>query len=213
MMCFAYKWLGEHETHFVAEWHEGGYESMVREAHRVLSEAKIVITYNGDRYDIKRLNNAFLQLHMAPPAPYRSIDLFKTNRAKFDLPYKKLDYLAQVTGTGQKVSHTGFQLWIDCMANDPEAQALMEEYNIGDVELTERVYVKLLPWLSTVPHMGMFVREQDGACPYCGGTAEPTGQTTATYVQEYELFQCVNCEGWSRGTQPVGEKLTTRRVS
>jgi hypothetical protein len=81
------------------------------------------------------------------------------------------------------------------------------------VELTERVYVKLLPWLSTVPHMGMFVREQDGACPYCGGTAEPTGQTTATYVQEYELFQCVNCEGWSRGTQPVGEKLTTRRVS
>jgi hypothetical protein len=210
MLCFAAKWLGVNETLFYSEW-EDGLEGMVREAHKLLSLADIVITYNGDRYDVKRLNNEFLRLHMAPPRPYRSIDLFKTNRAKFDLPYKKLDYIAQVVGVGQKVKHEGFGLWIACMDNDPEAQAKMREYNIGDVVLTESLYVKLLPWLSNVPHMGMFAVD-GGQCPYCAGEVQETGHTTHTYVQEYELFQCVNCEGWSRGTQPIGATQETRRI-
>jgi DNA polymerase elongation subunit (family B) len=211
MMCFAAKWLGEKDTMFFAEWHKD-HESMVYAAHSLLSQADIVVTYNGDRYDLKRLNNEFLEANLAPPRPYRSIDLFKTNRQKFDLPYKKLDYLAQVTGTGEKVKHEGFGLWVGAMAGDPEARAKMEEYNIGDVELTERVYVKLLPWLATVPHMGMFVFGQDGECPYCGGTVAATGQSTNTHVQTYELFQCTNCEGWSRGNKPIGTTLETRRI-
>lgn len=212
MICFAAKWLGQEEVMFFSEWDQGQ-EEMVRAAHTLLSIADIVVTYNGDRYDIKRLNNEFLKMNLAPPKPFRSIDLFKTNRAKFDLPYRKLDYLAQVTGTGEKVKNAGFQLWIDVMNGDAEAQAAMEEYNIGDVTLTEKVYVRLLPWLAAVPHMGMFVVGQDGDCPYCGGTCESTGQTTKTYVQEYELFQCLNCEGWSRGNKPLANPLTTRRVA
>lgn len=211
MLCFAAKWLGQDEVMFFSDWDQG-HEEMVKSAHTLLSLADLVVTYNGDRYDLKRLNNEFLKAGMGPPSPYRSIDLFKTNRQKFDLPYKKLDYIAQVTDTGEKVKHTGFQLWIDVMDGDSEAQALMETYNIGDVTLTERVYVKLLPWLSTVPHMGMFVIGQDGQCPYCGNTVQETGQTTATYVQLYELFQCINCEGWSRGNKPVGPTLETRRA-
>jgi hypothetical protein len=79
------------------------------------------------------------------------------------------------------------------------------------VELTERVYVTLLPWLTTVPHMGMFATD-GGDCPYCAGAVEATGQVFHTYVQQYELYQCVNCEGWSRGNKPLGEVLTTRRA-
>jgi hypothetical protein len=210
MLCFAAKWLGQEEVMFFADWDQG-HDEMVKSAHTLLSLADIVVTYNGDRYDLKRLNNEFLKAKLGPPVPYRSIDLFKTNRAKFDLPYKKLDYIAQVTGTGEKVATGGFQLWLDVMAGDPDAQRQMEEYNVGDVELTERVYVTLLPWLTTVPHMGMFATD-GGDCPYCAGAVEATGQVFHTYVQQYELYQCVNCEGWSRGNKPLGEVLTTRRA-
>ncbi len=209
MMCFAAKWLGSDEVEFYSEY-EDGYEAMVRAAHRLLSEADIVVTYNGDRYDIKRLNNEFLRMGLPPASPFRSIDLFKTNKTRFDLPSRKLDYIATATGVGNKVSHTGFSLWIDCMAGDPEAWALMREYNEGDVRLTERLYAKLLPWLTNVPHMGMFVAD-GGTCPYCASNnVTNTGQYTRTFVQTYELYSCDNCEGWSRGNKPVALPLETR---
>lgn len=205
MICFAAKWLGEDKVMFFKG------QQAVKEAHRLLSEADLVVTYNGDRYDIKRLNNEFLKAGMAPPKPYRSIDLIKTNRKQFDLPYKKLDYLAQVTDMGGKIKHSGFDLWIDCMNGDPEAWAKMEEYNKHDVVLTEGLYVKLLPWLTGIPHMGMFVAE--GQCPYCGSDniVETDDEITAL-VQRYKLLHCNNCQGWSRGNKPVRSPLETRKV-
>lgn len=205
MICFAAKWLGESETMF----YRG--EEAVRMAHKLLSEADLVVTYNGDRYDLRRLNNEFLRLGMAPPRPYRSIDLIKTNRKQFDLPYKKLDYLAMTTGSGRKVETGGFDLWRGCMADDPESWALMEEYNIADVVLTEHLYIKLLPWLSGVPHMGMFVAE-GGDCPYCGSRNLTEDGTTNTLVQKYALFNCDNCQGWSRGNKPIRTPIETRRA-
>lgn len=204
MICFAAKWLGEDEVMFFR-----GPEA-VREAHKLLSEADLVVTYNGDRYDLKRLNNEFLKLGMAPPKPYRSIDLIKTNRKQFDLPYKKLDYLAQVTDLGGKVKHSGFDLWLDCMAGDPEAWEKMEEYNKHDVVLTEQLYVRLLPWLTGVPHMGMFVA--DAKCPYCGSQDIVADGETTALVQRYELFHCNNCQGWSRGNKPIRNPIETRKV-
>lgn len=209
LLCLSYKWLGSPVTHFVAEW-DDGHDSMVAEAHAVLSLADIVITYNGDRYDLKRLNNEFWKTGTPPPRPFRSIDLFKTNRAKFDLPYKSLDYLAQSGGVGEKLPNGGFDLWVKCMAGDAEARKLMEAYNKQDVILTEQVYVKLLPWLTNVPHMGMFVT--DGACPYCGHHTVNESGETRTFVQTYMLYTCPNCEGWSRGNKPVGETLETRKI-
>lgn len=205
MMCFAAKWLGSEEVMFFRG------ESAVYEAHRLLSEADLVITYNGDRYDLKRLNNEFLRLNLAPPSPYRSIDLFKTNRAQFDLPYKKLDTIAQFTGLGEKLKHQGFDLWVDCMADDPEAWLIMEDYNKQDVVLTEKLYVKLLPWLKNVPHMGMFVIN-GGSCPYCASDSFEHKGTTNTFVQQYPLYNCNNCEGWFRGTIPLKTPITTRRA-
>jgi len=212
MMCFAAKWLGDDEVLYYSDY-DNGHAATVRAAHDLLSRADVVITYNGDRYDVKRLNNEFLQAGLAPPKPFRSIDLFKTNRARFDLPSRKLDYIAQATGVGAKVEHAGFQLWIDCMGGDPEAWAKMREYNEGDVRLTERLYVRLLPWLTNVPHMGMFSTE-GGDCPYCAHESlTKSGTNTYTFVQEYELFSCDNCGGWSRGNKPLQSALDTRKAS
>lgn len=210
MICFAAKWLGSDEIVFYSDFADG-HEGMVRAAHKLLSEADIVVGYNSDRYDIKRLNNEFLALKMAPPRPYRSIDLFKVNKKQFDLPSKKLDYLAQFTDNGSKVKHEGFGLWVACMANDPEAWARMEEYNRGDVIVTEKTYISLLPWLTNVPHMGMFVAK-DTCCPYCGSEDIIADGEVKVLVQTYALFHCNNCEGWSRGNKPLASTITTRRV-
>ena len=210
MMCFAAKWLGSKEVLFYSE-HRDGYEAMVRKAHELLSEADIVITYNGDRYDIRKLNNAFMLLGMAPPKPFKSVDLIKTNKGRFDLPSRKLDYLVKQTGIGAKLPHTGFDLWIDCMAGDEKAWRLMERYNKQDVLVTEKAYLRLMPWLLGVPHLGMFTG--DGlSCPYCGSTKLERSEMAHTNVQRYQLYECKHCGGWVRGVTKYQDPTRSRAM-
>jgi predicted RNA-binding Zn-ribbon protein involved in translation (DUF1610 family) len=184
---------------------------MVQKAHELLSQADIVVTYNGDKYDVKKMNQEFMLAGMNPPRPFKSIDLLKTNKARFDLPSRKLDYLAQRVGVGRKTPHTGFQLWIDCIAREPKALALMEKYNRQDVVITEKAYLRLLPWLTNSPHMAMFTGDAY-ACPYCGKKGLNREGVTRTLVQSYWLNQCPNCEGWSRSTTRLQDPTITRAI-
>lgn len=211
MMTFAAKWAGDREIAFHAEWSDGGHEGMVKAAHDLLSEADVLVTYNGDKYDIRKMNQEFMLAGMAPPKPFKSIDVLKTNKARFDLPSRKLDYIAQRTGVGAKTSHTGFKLWTDCMAGDVKAQALMEKYNRQDVRITEKVYLRLLPWLVGAPHLAMYTRDEY-ACPYCAKKGLNREGVTHTLVQSYWLNECPNCKGWSRSTTRLQDPTITRPV-
>ncbi|RJU01988.1 hypothetical protein D6T65_05045 [Arthrobacter frigidicola] len=210
MICFAAKWLGrpDSETMFFSE-HKDGKQAMIEAAHHLLSEADYAITYNGDRYDFKRLNNEFLLAGMAPPKPYKSIDLMKTNKQRFDLPSRKLDYLVQRTGVGAKVKHEGFSLWLACIAGEAKAWKKMERYNRGDIRVTEKAYLRLLPWLTNAPHLGMFTSDEH-SCPYCGSTKLVRDGHHSTNVTQYRLYSCKNCKGWVRGTQKLVDATRTR---
>jgi len=48
---------------------------------------------------------------------------------------------------GAKVKHSGFELWIKCMAGDAKAWKEMKEYQIQDVNLLIDLYEKLRPWI------------------------------------------------------------------
>jgi hypothetical protein len=208
MMCFAAKWMGEKDIQFYSE-HGHGRITMIEHAHRLLSEADIVITYNGDRYDVKRLNNEFMLAGMTPPKPFKSIDLIRTNKGRFDLPSRKLDYLVQRSGVGAKVKHQGFDLWVDCIAGDAKAWSVMEKYNRGDVTITEKAFLRLMPWILNGPHMGMFTGDEH-SCPYCGSTKLKRDGTTHTNVTSYRLYECLNCHGWVRGNTKLQDPTRTR---
>jgi hypothetical protein len=115
---------------------------------------------------------------------------------------------------GAKVKHEGFGLWTACMENDPEAWKRMRVYNIGDVKVTEKAYLGLIPWLVSPPHLGVYIDER--TCPFCGSGGKKIrwdGKTyTHTRVQKYPLYQCSNCHGWVRGTKPAQDSTGTRAV-
>ena len=184
---------------------------MVKAAHALLSEADVVVSYNGEKFDVKRLNQEFMLAGMPPPKPFKNIDVMKSNKARFELPSRKLDYLVQRTGIGRKTPHTGFQLWIDCMAGDAKAHRLMRKYNEQDVRITEKIYLRLLPWLTNAPHLSMYTGHEF-ACPYCGKKGLNREGVTHTLVQSYWLNQCPNCEGWSRSTTRLQNPTITRPI-
>lgn len=208
MICFAAKWTDSPEIFYFSDFKDG-HQGMLDAIWNLLSEADIVVGYNSDRYDIRRINNEFLLAGMTPPKPYKSVDLMKINKVRFDLPSRKLDYLVQQTGNGAKLDTGGFELWIGCMADDPESWKRMEEYNIHDVIVTEAAYFTLLPWQTNPIHFGMFTGDSH-SCPYCGSLKLEAKGVNHSFVQTYDQFLCLECKGWSRSTARHATPIQTR---
>lgn len=221
MLCFAVRWVGTGEVEFYSEWADGQ-EAMIQAVHSVLDEADIVVGYNSDNFDIKHINAQLALQGMTPPRPYKKIDLMHESRANFRWFSGKLDFLGQQLVGDKKTEHEGFTLWVKCMSqnnDDPavrEARAKMEEYNRQDVLLTEKVYIKMLPWLKKAPHMGLFMETDQNRCPHCGSTSlvEDDASSVKAQTTTYLLQYCADCSAWSRTTMRAREndKLLSRKV-
>lgn len=207
---FSAKWLGEKETIWVGD-DTVGHAAMIRMAHAMLSQADIVVTYNGISFDIPHLQREFLLAGLTPPKPYKQIDLMRVVKKQFKFASNKLDFISQQLGLGRKTSHEGFDLWVKCMAGDPKALRKMAVYAKQDVKLTEKLYHYLLPWLTNVPHIGQ-MDGQANSCWACGGTKLRRDGTAHAFVTSYRLYQCQKCGAWVRGNQRLQEATTTRQV-
>ena len=142
------------------------------------------------------LNREFLLQGLNPPSPYKDIDLLNTARGKFKFASNKLDYIAQELGVGQKTSHEGMPLWIECMSKNPKAWKLMKKYNCNDVILTEQVYDKLKGWIQIHPNHNIY---SDGmVCMNCGGKKLQRRGTSRTLAKTYVRVQCQSCGKWGK---------------
>lgn len=208
MLCFAYKWLGEKQTHIVALPDFQGYkrnkkddEQLVKKLWELFNEAEIIIGHNGDKFDIKKANARFLFHCMEPPKHYKTIDTLKLARRYFKFDSNKLDYLGQYLKLGRKLPHTGKHLWFGCMEGDPKSWQLMKKYNIQDVVLLEKVYIKLRGWNVTPPNMNLVLGTTQN-CNVCGSDHVIKNGTSFNGVSIFQRFQCLNC-----GARPRGEVI------
>lgn len=145
MLCFGARWLGEKKVIFKSVHHDGK-EEMLKELHKLMDEADVLVGWNSAAFDHKHINREFLENKMTPPSPVKDLDLMSITKANFLFPSNKLDYVAQKLEVGAKVKHSGFKLWIDCMAGDNKAWKEMKKYQIQDVDLLVDLYDQLLPW-------------------------------------------------------------------
>lgn len=198
VLTWACKW---HKDEEVTYSHLGmtSKRAMLKEIYDMLEEADVVVTYNGDRFDLKILAQEFLLQGWAPPAPYRSIDLLKTMKNRFRGTSNKLDYWLKRLGLGQKVEHRGHQMWLDCMNRDADAFEEMAEYNIGDVVQLEALYDRVLPWITNHPNRSVYT--DDVSCPHCGGKDHQSRGFAYTQAGKFRRFQCKGCGGWFQSTK------------
>ncbi len=183
---------------FMAEWTEGGREAMVRGAWALLNDADGVIGYNSQRFDAKHLNTEFWVDGITPPAPFAHIDLMKTVKQNFLLGSNKLDSVADRLGIGRKREHEGFALWLKCEAGDADAQKRMQLYNEQDVLLTEKLYRKILPWITNHPSYAAFARSDVPMCSNCGSEAVKPADFHYARTRRYQRYHCTRCGHWMR---------------
>ena len=203
LLCFAAKNYGAKKTDF----YRG--DGMVGDAWELMSQADMVVHYNGNAFDIPILNAEFAMAGLPPPPPAKQIDLYRVVRKFFKFPSGKLDYISRALSLEGKVKHSGHDLWKRCMAGDENAWKEMRRYNVRDVTLLEQLYQVLLPWIGSHPNLNLYKAEGTlEGCPKCGCQSLKREGFAYTSTGKYQRYSCTRCGGWSRvGRREVGTDL------
>lgn len=192
LLCFSAIWEGSKTPIFHSEWTDG-HEGMVKALHSLLCEADVIITFNGDRYDIPKAMGEFVLAGLTPPPPPTSIDLKKVVK-KLGFVMNRLAFIGPHLSVGKKVKHEGFQLWLSVMAGDTAAQNRMKKYCIQDSKLLVDLYKKVKPYINNHP----FVGERE-ACGACNGKVLHSRGYRRTKSYKIQRLQCTSCGTWQDG--------------
>lgn len=208
IMSFAARWLGTKEViykdnrDFVED-----YEVLERLI-PLLDEADFVIAHNGERFDLKQIRGRALVNGFKPFSPVKVIDTLLIAKKEFGFASNSLEYLANILGVQAKKNHKkfpGFLLWAECLKNNEEAWEEMKEYNIGDIDTLEDVYLALRPWATQHPNVAVYAPLEQPTCPKCGGIHLHKRGFAFTNVGKYQRYQCQDCGGWSRSRYQEGK--------
>lgn len=210
VLCFGAKWHGSKGTLFYSDYFDG-HDVMIQRAYELLDEADVVVHYNGTSFDIPHLMREFLLAGMTPPSSFQEIDLLRVIRKRFKFASNKLDHVSQQLGLAGKAGHTGYQLWVDCLAGDPKAWKLMKKYNVQDVVLTDELYLLIRPWIPNHPSHGLYNGSEEDTCTNCGGDDLERRGFKYTNLGKYQQYRCRECGAWSRSGK--SEQLTDLRGS
>lgn len=197
VLCWSAKFFGENEKMHYSGLNSTSKKVMLNRIWKLLDKTDVVVHYNGKRFDIPTLNGEFAEVGMTPPSPYKQIDLLRVVKSQFRFPSNKLAYVAPRLGCQSKVSHTGHQLWIDCMAGNKEAWEMMETYNKQDVVLLEELYAKCLPWIPGHPNPAIYDETEELLCR-CGSDNYVKEGFAKTLVGKYQQYSCKDCGSWFR---------------
>ena len=178
----------------------------------LVDEADIIIAHNAKRADVKWMNSRFIINGLNPPKPYYIIDTLEVAKKEFKFSSNKLDALAGYFGIEHKLD-TNFDLWKRCLKGDAEALNYMCEYNKVDVEILEKVYIKLRPWIKNHPNLGNILESRDNRCSLCSSKDIKIipDKYYYTLVGKYPIYRCSKCGGISRGRKSLNN--STRLTS
>lgn len=185
---------------------------IVKDLWELINEADIVVTHNGDRFDIPKINSRFIVNGLNPPKPYFSVDTCKVSKRNFGFSSNKLDALAEYFGFAHKLD-TNFELWSKCLEGDDESLEYMRQYNMRDVTLLEEVYLKLRPWMvgNQHPNVGNYYNVSMEMCSKCGSVHVDVipNKFYYTTVNKYKIYRCRHCGAVSRARKCESKNKVT----
>jgi DNA polymerase elongation subunit (family B)/predicted RNA-binding Zn-ribbon protein involved in translation (DUF1610 family) len=203
-LSWSAKWLDDKEIMY-SDIRDGN-EVMLGKIYDLVDEADVVVHYYGSNFDMPTLSREWVVQGWKPPAPYIQIDLCNIVKKRFKFPSNKLDYVARQLKLGHKIPHKGMELWRGCMEDDAASWRTMKSYNKQDVNLLERLYKKLLPWIANHPNRGLWNNSEKFLCPHCGSVHVEKRGYYYTKTMMYQRYRCNDCGAWSKERTTILKK-------
>lgn len=165
---------------------------------KLVDKADIVIAHNLKGFDKRKLNARFVVNGLLPPLPYQDIDTLRHSRSQFAFSSHKLDHLARMFLTSQKLK-TEHSLWRRCVGKNGKGNTIadrkaalqeMVTYNKSDVFTLEELYLELRPWMKSHPNVGLYIDGAGTVCPNCGNSKLSWQGFYYTPAGKYQAFRC-----------------------
>lgn len=208
VLSVAAKWLGDSDDKimYMDQRNAKNIEDdkvLLRFIWNLLNEADIVITQNGKKFDVRKLNARFVMNGMQPPSSYRHIDTAQIASKYFGFTSRKLEYMTgKLCKKYKKSSHSkfpGMSLWDQCLKGNKEAWEEMETYNKFDVLSLEELYTVLIAWDNSI-NFDVYHNDYTVTCK-CGDAKFKKNGFFYSNTGKYQRFKCVNCGSESRSKE------------
>jgi len=203
ILSAAWKWLGDDVVHCkVSEDPISGNDYNVCEAlSEAIEQADIIIAHNLIKFDYPMLLTRLIKNNLSPLKIIKKIDTLKIAKKHFRFSSNRLDDLGIFLNVGRKQETSGFELWKSVVKGDSQALIDMQTYNIQDVVLLEKVYMKLRAYDNDPSiNMGLYYKDNLTRCPCCGSADITTSENSVyTNVSEYQEYVCNSCGSRARG--------------
>ena len=205
ILSWSAKWYGQDEVFYEDKrdtYEDSDDSELLKGIHKLLDEADIVVTQNGKKFDVKKLNARFIMNGMQPPSSYRHIDTLHIAKRHFGFTSNKLEYMTdKLCKRYKKLTHgkyPGFKLWKACLEGTMDAWEEMEDYNIHDVLSLEELYDILRPWMNNHPNVNLYYDDEHLRCS-CGNMDFEHAGYAYTNLSKFDKFKCTECGAEVRG--------------
>jgi uncharacterized protein YprB with RNaseH-like and TPR domain len=211
ILSFSAKWLDENNVIYKDTGGKGiskvrDDKFLLQKLWEILDEADIVIAQNGQAFDLKKINARMLMHGLGPYSPIKVIDTLLVAKRTFGFTSNKLAWMSEHLTKTKKDKHKlfpGFELWEECLKDNPKAWKEMKKYNNIDVVATEQLYIKMRPWIENHPNLAVYAESHSEMCPKCGSCAIQKRGKYYTQLGVYHRIFCKYCGGWSRSRQTL----------
>ena len=215
LLSISWRWMGDKAAQGLAltpqEAIDGNDSRLCAVLYALIEKADVLLGHNIDNFDLPMIKSRLLINKFQPPKKIKTIDTLKIAR-QMRFPSNRLGSLGVILGEGDKAGHSGIKTWIGCMAGNQDSLDEMLTYNLEDVDLLYRVYMRLRAFDIRPLNSALFVTDETPRCPVCGSDdVHETLNSVYTPTCEYQEIECSSCGTRSRGKVLVNTK--TKRSS
>lgn len=200
IICVGYKILGQKKTYCKCAWDFPEWKKDKNNDRRLceflqelFKDAQAVVTHNGKRFDWKFLQTRMLIHELNPLDNIHHIDTKQILKSNLFLFNNKLNTAGKVFLKDQKIKNGGWDLWVKVHNDVSSAKKLMKSYCRKDVELLEKLYLKLRPFIKNIPNYNLYYYNGKPLCPNCGAEDTFKNGTRASRTRIMQRYQCAQC--------------------
>lgn len=217
LLSFASKWLGEEDVYYTdmrGIVHTEDDTHILDELWKLFDEADIIIGQNSKAFDVKKMNARWIMNGYQPPSPYKQIDTLDIAKRNFSFTSRKLEYMTDKICENKKLTHSkfaGFELWKECLLDNPEAWQEMEDYNRMDVVSLEELYLKMAAWDDKHVNLNLYTDISEHVCR-CGSKRIKEDGFAYTGVSKFQQYRCLDCGATTRGRDNLFSKEKRKSI-
>lgn len=159
---------------------------------KMLDSADVIVGHYVKRFDLAFMNARFAFHELPPISPHKVVCTKELASKYFKFEANSLAELADFFGFANK-DKMDFDDWRNCVegVGKPEAWHKMLKYNEQDVNVLEKVYLRLRPFDPRHPNVALYINDGVVRCTVCGSKeVDKLDKSTYTMVSEFESYRC-----------------------